>query len=170
MPRSRRLLLLLVFLVSCIGCDQVTKTIAERTMADRPRISLLYDTVRLQHVENEGAFLGLGASLPEGPRFWLLTVLTGGVLLGLLGVLVTRSLSRSQFLGMTLIAAGGIGNLIDRVLQDGRVTDFLNVGIGPLRTGIFNVADVAIMAGALALILRGLLDGRDAEGSDQPST
>jgi hypothetical protein len=49
-------------------------------------------------------------------------------------------------LGLVLFAAGGFSNWIDRVLQ-GRVIDFLNVGIGPLRTGVFNVADMAIMLG-----------------------
>jgi signal peptidase II len=39
--------------------------------------------------------------------------------------------------------------MIDRIRFDGRVFDFLNVGIGGLRTGIFNVADVAIMAGGI---------------------
>jgi signal peptidase II len=44
--------------------------------------------------------------------------------------------------------------LIDRLLYHGRVTDFLNVGIGSLRTGIFNLADMAILAGALLLVLK----------------
>ncbi|HXC20398.1 MAG TPA: signal peptidase II, partial [Steroidobacteraceae bacterium] len=58
-----------------------------------------------------------------------------------------------RFIALALIAGGGISNLIDRLLYGGRVTDFLNVGIGSLRTGIFNVADMAILAGALLLIL-----------------
>ena len=49
--------------------------------------------------------------------------------------------------GLVLFVAGGASNWIDRVLS-GSVVDFLNVGIGPLRTGVFNVADVAIMVGA----------------------
>jgi signal peptidase II len=46
---------------------------------------------------------------------------------------------------------GGIGNLLDRVFYDGRVIDFMNLGIGRLRTGIFNVADVYITIGILLL-------------------
>jgi signal peptidase II len=49
------------------------------------------------------------------------------------------------------LAGGGFGNWMDRVLLGGVVVDFMNVGIGPVRTGIFNVADLAIMAGALFL-------------------
>lgn len=41
--------------------------------------------------------------------------------------------------------------MIDRILHDGSVVDFINVGIGPFRTGIFNIADLAIMGGAIVL-------------------
>jgi signal peptidase II len=51
------------------------------------------------------------------------------------------------------LAASGIGNLIDRLLFDGRVTDFLNLGIGGLRTGIFNIADVVGLLGFIVLLL-----------------
>ena len=53
--------------------------------------------------------------------------------------------SRVARCGFVLFLAGGLSNLTDRIAI-GSVIDFLNVGIGPLRTGIFNVADVAIMA------------------------
>lgn len=46
-----------------------------------------------------------------------------------------------------LILAGGFGNLYDRAINDGRVVDFMLLQLGPLQTGIFNVADIAIMAG-----------------------
>ena len=49
-------------------------------------------------------------------------------------------------LGIALFVAGAASNGIDRVLH-GSVVDFLNVGIGPVRTGIFNVADVALLLG-----------------------
>ena len=48
---------------------------------------------------------------------------------------------------IALIVGGGVSNLIDRLRYGGYVVDFLNVGIGSLRTGIFNVADMAIMVG-----------------------
>ncbi len=152
--RIRRLLLLFLLLFGSIGCDQVTKSIATETIGGRPEISLFHDLVRLHHTENEGAFLSLGETLPKTVRFWILTVANGGLLIGLLIVVVTRwRMSNLQFVGLGLMAGGGISNLIDRVVNDGRVVDFLNVGIGQVRTGIFNVADIAIMAGAAALLL-----------------
>lgn len=54
-----------------------------------------------------------------------------------------------------MIVGGGLANWLDRMLHDGAVTDFVSLGLGPLRTGIFNVADVAIVAGLLLLVLPG---------------
>jgi len=68
---------------------------------------------------------------------------------------------------LALLAGGGTSNLLDRLLYDGRVTDFLNVGIGSLRTGIFNLADMAIMAGALLLVLK---KRASAAGPSPPSS
>ena len=59
--------------------------------------------------------------------------------------------------------AGGASNLADRIIY-GMVIDFMNVGIGPLRTGIFNVADMAIMLGAGVLAL----EGYRSEGRAEP--
>ena len=56
-----------------------------------------------------------------------------------------RALNRLAFGG------GFEANLIDRLRFDGLVIDFMNLGVGPLRSGIFNVADVAIVVGALLL-------------------
>ena len=55
-------------------------------------------------------------------------------------------------IGLALFVAGGASNWIDRVVR-GSVVDFLNVGIGPLRTGVFNVADMAIMLGAVIVFV-----------------
>ena len=54
--------------------------------------------------------------------------------------------------GVALLVAGGASNLMDRFVH-GAVIDFMNVGIGSVRTGIFNVADMAIMLGAAILVL-----------------
>jgi signal peptidase II len=145
-------LLCLVLCATTIGCDQVTKQIAADELGDGARHSLLYDSVRLQYAENPGAFLGLGAQLPQTIRTPLLA---GAALLLLLGVAYAlrdqRNMALPHRLGLYLILAAGFSNLWDRLLR-GRVIDFLNIGVGPLRTGIFNVADVALMAG-LGMIL-----------------
>ncbi len=174
--RIARLGLLLAVLVSCVGCDQVTKRIAVRELAPLPRQSFLGDTVRLEYALNPGAFLGMGGDLSSGARVWSLTVINGVVLAGLAYVLITRwDMAPGNFAAWAFILAGGIGNLVDRVSQQGLVTDFLNVGIGPVRTGIFNVADMAVTAGFVLFVVvwwreeRGRADGAPGKTS-RPDT
>jgi signal peptidase II len=64
---------------------------------------------------------------------------------------------------LTLIFSGGISNLYDRVLNNGTVIDFLNVGIGSLRTGIFNVADMTNM---LSIFLLLFIKDKKADSKD----
>lgn len=145
-------------LSSCIGCDQVTKRIAEKTLADEPVHSFLFDTFRLQYIQNQGAFLGFGSNFSSSTKLWLFLILPFIFLISAaIFVSFSRKLAASQAIMISLIVGGGMSNLIDRLLQ-GSVTDFLNIGLGSLRTGIFNIADVAIMAGAIGLIALELLE------------
>ena len=143
--RVTRMGALLAVLVACVGCDQVTKSIATRTLAPLPPQLYLGGFLRLEYARNPGAFLGMGGNLSPQQRFWFLTIVNAVAMLVLGYVLVTRwNMPRVRFAAWALVLAGGIGNLIDRVWQQGLVTDFLNLRIGPFRTGIFNVADMAI--------------------------
>ena len=154
MRNLTRLLLVSTILVGCVGCDQLSKQVVRTQMMLAESHSYLGDTVRLVYVENTGAFLGLGDSLPETVRIAFLQGAVGLIVLGLLwAATLARDMSRWQIIALALLAAGGLGNLIDRVLYDGRVTDFLNVGVGSLRTGIFNIADVVEVVGVLLFLL-----------------
>jgi signal peptidase II len=140
----------------CVGCDQVSKSAARSLLHTGVTESLFADSLRLQLMENPGSFLSMGASLPEHLRFTIFTAAVAVLLVGLVcASLFARRLSTARFVALALVAGGGFSNLIDRLVNDGRVTDFLNVGIGSLRTGIFNLADMAILAGALLLVLKG---------------
>ena len=163
--------LLLVAVAATIGCDRVTKHVATTALADEPRQSFLADTVRLEYTENTGGFLGLGADWSEPVRTAVFGVGNALLLLALVVVALGHRGSgdtgrerwppRALF-GVGLFVAGGVSNLVDRALH-GAVIDFMNVGIGPLRTGIFNVADMAIMLGAGLLVLEGYRSGRERE-------
>jgi signal peptidase II len=156
-----RLTIVGVILACCVGCDQATKSIAQAMLPETEIWSYLGDSIRLQLAHNEGAFLSLGSELPELWRRVIFLGFVGAVLLGVLAhALLGRHSSTWNIVGLTLAAAGGISNLVDRLCNDGRVVDFMNLGIGPLRTGIFNVADLAIMVGVLLLLTRETLGRR----------
>lgn len=109
--------------------------------------------------ENTGAFLGLGADWPSSLRVGLFTIGNALLLLLVVAAGASRQWSRPARIGLALLLAGGASNLVDRTVQ-GSVIDFMNVGLGPLRTGIFNVADVAILAG-VGLVLLSSYRSRD---------
>lgn len=152
MRASLRLGFLTLVMASTIGCDRVTKHLATALLADKPMQSFLADSVRLVYAENTGGFLSLGAGLPPVVRTSLFTVTTGLVLVVLLVTLLRSRWSLWRALGLALLVAGGVSNWVDRVVR-GSVVDFMNVGVGWLRTGIFNFADVAIMLGITLFVL-----------------
>jgi signal peptidase II len=142
---------LCLLLAATAGCDRVTKHLAMTNLAGRPEQSFLADTIRLDYHENAGGFLSVGATWRPEVRAAVFQVANGVLLLGTLILASTFKWSRLAAVGLLMFLAGGTSNLVDRIAM-GRVIDFLSIGIGPVRTGIFNVADVAILAG-IALLL-----------------
>lgn len=150
----KRITLLLLILLTCVGCDQATKSVAQQHLAEREPIALFNGVLHLVYAENSGAFLSLGTGLAPEVRTWLFTALVSLLLLGLLIFTLVR-INRQPLgvtLALTLYLAGGMGNLIDRFLNDGHVIDFMVLGVGFVRTGVFNVADMLIMVGAGLLL------------------
>jgi signal peptidase II len=153
MISARKLILISILLVSSIGCDQTTKELAKSSLQDSFPQSLLNGFLLLQYAENPGGMMSFGAGLHPEVRFWFLTVFVGVMLFGiLLFTLFNRKLTSLQIAALTLIVGGGFSNLLDRLFNDGHVIDFLNIGIGTLRTAIFNVADVVILLGTVLLL------------------
>lgn len=142
-------------LLLTVACDQATKRVAQSSFTDVIPYSLVGGGVELLYSENSGAFLGLGSRFHQTTRFWLFTVGVGLLLLVFVAKLL-RARHLPELLGWSLVIGGGASNLIDRVLRDGRVIDFLRVGVGDLRTGIFNLADFAIITGLLFLFASAL--------------
>jgi len=150
----KKWLLMITVISCCIGCDQVTKEIARQTLQGAAPKIWLANIIRLRYTENPGAFLSLGARLSPSARFWIFQIIPGLALSGLMIiVLLAPRISQWELLLLACFLGGGFSNLMDRALQDGRVSDFLNLGIGSLRTGVFNVADVLIMVGGIGLVL-----------------
>lgn len=149
MKRKLRFIAIFIIMFTTVGCDQVTKEAARIYLS--PDIPLMYLKGILQFIlsHNTGAFLSWGAHWPEPIRFIFFTVfVTVGVFACLFYICFSKHISNQMVIAYSLIIAGGVGNLVDRLLFSGRVTDFIHLSIGPFRTGIFNIADVAGMIGA----------------------
>ena len=160
MPRFKRSVLVLLLLVLCVGCDQFTKDVAHQHLALQSPHSWFHDTIRLQYAENTGAFLSFGGGFSEGLRVFLFQVFPSLCLLALAVVLFVQPVSLDTIVAWSLVLSGGLGNLVDRIMNDGRVIDFMNIGIGGFRTGIFNMADVCITVGVVLLVLQTLQQPR----------
>lgn len=146
----RRFFLIGLLFISTVGCDQISKVVARDSLRYTQPLSYLGDSIRLQFAQNPGAFLSFGAEWAHGLRFWIFTFAAALMVAAAALALIRKPMTPLMTIALTLVVAGGVGNLIDRVAF-GVVTDFLNIGIGHLRTGIFNVADMAIMAGGALL-------------------
>jgi signal peptidase II len=138
-----------------IGCDRITKDLAREHLMNKPPISYFHNTIRLVYVENTGAAMSFGDNLPKAASFWLLSMFPLVFLLLLSGYTIrySKEMHFPKIFSFALIISGGLGNIIDRILYDRHVTDFMNLGIQNIRTGIFNFADVCVTAGAIGLIL-----------------
>ncbi len=173
--RKARIISLVFLLVTMVGCDQASKQYATRHWNGAPPQTYLGDMFEIRYAENEGAFLSLFANMPRNLRFWLLTVMNGLVLGGVATFLVTRrNLDAWSFWALALLLAGGIGNLIDRMFLDGIVIDFMVInlteksGVSWMKTGVFNIADVAITTGFLMLLP--LLFHKESHASEGAAT
>lgn len=134
-----------------IAADQATKYWAVRTMMGQSPRYFLGELFQFVYAENPGAFLGLGGGLSHQVRFIIFALLVIVGLGGMLWYLLKKETSKVNLVAYSFILAGGFGNLWDRVVhENGHVVDFMLIDIvGPLRTGVFNVADMAIVAGVL---------------------
>lgn len=147
----KRIPLLLIMAIT-IAADQLTKHLARMTLAvSAPK---RFSILTLLYAENSGAFLSLGANLPPQTRSLIFSGVVAVALgIGIYALMANRIGGTADSIAVAFILGGGIGNLIDRVFRGGRVTDFLYLAIGPLHTGVFNVADIAITGGVIWLLL-----------------
>jgi signal peptidase II len=150
--RSVRIVLVALVLLSTVACDQASKRWARSSLSESS-LPAGAGHVQLILAENRGAFLSIGSHLSPSTRAVLFGV---GLALALIGGVVwlfAHEQALSHAGAYSLVIGGGIGNVIDRIFRSGAVTDFIFVRFGPVRTGIFNVADICITAGVVALLL-----------------
>jgi len=136
--------------------DRLTKLWAERSLAGRPPVTVILGVLQLNYTTNSGGAFGLGQSAP-----WVFAAAT---------ILVSAAIVASSFrlrngltaVALGLILGGAFGNLTDRAVRgqglfSGRVVDFIDFHVWP----VFNVADSAIVIGALLLAVSGIRRERE---------
>lgn len=131
--------------------DVITKAMAERFLILHVPHRVLGEMVRLTLSYNQNAAFGISLGIGSRWTFVVLAIIALAVLAGLYRS--TPAHQRWQIISLGLIAAGALGNVIDRVRSGRGVVDFIDVGIGDMRFWTFNVADSAITIGAIVLAL-----------------
>jgi signal peptidase II len=137
-------------LITVVLSDIVTKWIAVRDLYPRgvPR-EVFGDVVRLTLVYNRGAAFGISVGDYSRWIFLGLTVVALVILAQLYRATPGRDIART--LAISLVSAGAIGNLSERIRGPQGVVDFIDMGFGDMRWPTFTVADMAVSTGAILL-------------------
>jgi signal peptidase II len=149
MPKRPLLIALAVLLL-----DRITKWAIAQTIPLEDTSNIIPGFFRLTHLENTGAAFSLFADSSSPFRTTLLIAFSVAAL-SVVSVLLwkDRRVFHSGTLALSLILGGAVGNLWDRI-ANGKVTDFLDFYIGIHHWPPFNIADSAIVVGALLLFMR----------------
>jgi signal peptidase II len=131
--------------------DLITKLVAEATLLRTPGVSVIGDWFQLRLVYNQGAAFGLHVG-PYSRWIFFAVALVAVFVLARMSQTAPAG-DRFRQLALGLVAGGAAGNLIDRIRSSRGVVDFLDVGVGALRWPTFNVADIAVSCGAIALAI-----------------
>jgi signal peptidase II len=144
---QRRLRLLVSVAAVVLALDVISKVLAVRWLTPGQPVSIIGDTVTWTLVRNSGAAFSMATGYT-----WVLTLVATGVVIGIFWM-GRRLVSPWWALGLGMILGGALGNLVDRFFRSpgplrGHVVDFLSIGWWP----VFNVADPAVVGGAILLV------------------
>jgi signal peptidase II len=131
-----------------LGLDQLTKGLAMAGLTEGNPVEILGPAVRLGLRRNAAAAFSISWG---GPDFLMVFTIAAAVAVAV-AIGRCRSCSRLSLLALGGIMGGSAGNAVDRILH-GWVIDFIDVGAGGWRWPTFNVADIAISVGGVALVL-----------------
>lgn len=149
---------LICLLISAVlvGIDRLTKWLVTSNMQPSDTIHLIKignkEVLNLYYTLNNGAAF----SKLSGKTVFLI-VITSAVILWLLYLMIAKKVHRPVYLAsISLILGGGVGNLIDRIFNEGLVVDFIDFRI--INFPIFNFADICAVCGAGLLLLTVIID------------
>lgn len=134
--------------------DQLTKAMVVESIPQHAVIPVIPNLLNLTHVSNSGAAFGLFSDSPSPWKTAILILLSAALLIAV-GSFVwkVRRLQWETGVGLALILGGAFSNLLDRV-RTGMVVDFLDLYVRSYHWYTFNLADTAIVIGAIFLILQ----------------
>lgn len=143
------MLIWFICVIALIFLDQLSKWLAVIFLEGQPSFYLIPNILRLSYVENRGAAFGMLAD-----NRWIFLILSAlAILCILVFILYTKPQSRLERAGLALIFAGGIGNMIDRIIL-GYVIDFIDFCAFPnLWRWVFNIADSCVCIGVGLLLI-----------------
>lgn len=169
MTKVFRYVLISLLLAANVSCDQISKNIVRQKMFPQEEISVISTYLKLIFVENTGAFLSLGNTMPQPFKSIILAFLPMLFLaIAFVYVFTNRSLPLPRVVAISFVIGGGVGNIYDRLVY-GSVTDFLHINLGIIKTGIFNMADVSIMIGMVLLLVESFIT-RNKQALETQST
>lgn len=131
--------------------DIATKMLVQEYFMLHEQVDVVGDYVRLTYIYNPGAAFGIHLGEHSRVIFLVLSIVALAALVAMYWF--TPAHNHLRLVAISLICAGAIGNLIDRIRSVDGVVDFIDIGVGAIRWPVFNVADMAVTAGAVILAL-----------------
>ncbi len=156
MSRTQTSVILALAVVLALGIDQASKWLVVNSIMQPPRIIEVTSFFNLVLLYNTGVSFGMfGGSMAD--RQIVLIALNAAIVIGLLAW-ASRTVFKSERIGLGLICGGALGNIIDRWRQGG-VTDFLDFHLAGWHWPAFNFADVTIFVGFSMLLIQSFRPG-----------
>ena len=136
-----------------LAADQLTKKMVQASIPPQAVIPVVPHFFNMTHTQNSGAAFGLLSGSPSPWKTTLLILLSGALLVAIIGIVWRTRMQWEASVGLSLILGGASSNLWDRICH-GRVVDFLDFYFRSYHWFTFNLADSAIVVGAGFLILQ----------------
>ncbi len=146
--------------------DQATKLMVRNSVPEHSVIPVIPNLLNLTHIQNAGVAFGLFSDAPAPWKTALLIVVSVALLIAVAAIVVrSRHLRWEAGVGLALILGGALSNLVDRI-RTGRVVDFVDVYFRSHHWPTFNLADTAIVVGAIFLVLQLIFSESESHARD----
>ena len=158
--KTNKIIVVLLTLLINISLDRISKLFAITLLRNKQPLFFLHNTMILTYAENQGAFLSLGHDWNIIIKYSILLIIPIIICFLAIWYCLSHKQSILRIIFIITIVSGGLSNLFDRLFNNFSVIDFINLGIGNIRTGILNVADLSVTFGMVLFIIYELKNGR----------